>query len=163
MPAKTTKKAPVKKTEIKSAPSVEHKCECGCGENCKCHCHGRAHWVKHVIILALVFALGMVCGRVLYFGPAKHHRSAQQRIHPVFVNGCLDVKSVTNKKLQEKLKTADVDKNECISMEEYRAVRREVFQANKGKVGPKGPKAPKAQKPTDVSKALNLPKAPVKK
>ena len=161
MPAKTTKKAPVKKTEVKSEPVMEHKCECG--ENCKCHCHGRAHLIKHIIILALVFALGMVCGRVLYFGPAKH-KPAQQRMHPVFVNGCLDAKSVTNKRLQEKLATADADKNECISMEEYRAARRELFPVNKGQRGINAPKAPKAQKPADLSKVLKLPqKAPAKK
>ena len=159
MPAKTTKKAPVKKTEVKTVPATEHKC--GCGENCKCHCHGRAHLIKHILILALVFALGMVCGRVLY-SPAKH-KPANQRMHPVFVNGCLDVKSVTNKKLQEKLKTADADNNECISMEEYRAARRELFPVNKGQRSAKGPKASKTQKPADLSKALKLPKAPAKK
>ena len=157
MPAKTTKKAPVKNTEVKTSPATEHKC--ACGENCKCHCHGRAHLIKHIIILALVFALGMVCGRVLYFGPAKH-KPAQQRMHPVFVNGCLDVKSVTNKKMQEKLATADTDKNECISMEEYRSVRRELFPVNKGQRGANGPRP---QKPADISKALKLPKAPAKK
>ena len=142
MPAKTTKKTTVKKTEVKSAPAMEHKCECGCGENCKCHCHGRAHLIKHIIVWAVIFALGMVCGKMT--GCGKHHKPAQQRMHPVFVNGCLDVKSVTNKKLQEKLTTADVDKNECISMEEYRAARKELFTSNKGKVDPKGHKGPKA-------------------
>ena len=68
-----------------------------------------------------------------------------QKNHPVFVNGCLDVQSVTNKKLQEKLATADADNNECISVEEYRAIRKGMFQMHKGKHGPKAPVAPDAK------------------
>lgn len=146
MPTKTTKKTAVKKAVVKPAAVVEHKCECG--ENCKCHCHGRAHLVKHIIILAIVFALGMVCGKMI--GCDKHHKPAQQRSHPVFVNGCLDVQSVTNKKLQEKLKTADADKNDCISVEEYRNARKELRPASARNARPvkglQGLKIPKGAK-----------------
>ena len=144
MPAKKTN---VKKTPIKSAPApvMEHKCECG--ENCKCHCHGSAHWVKHIIVWAIIFALGMVCGKML---PCGHHGKHMPRLHPVFVNGCLDVESIKCPKMQEKLATADIDANNCISIEEYRAVKKEMkpenkrsMKSNKGKRGPKGPRTPK--------------------
>ena len=136
MPAKkTVKKSTAKKPVVKAAPVMEHKCECG--EHC--HCHGKAHWVKHIIVWAIIFALGMACGKML---PCGHHNKQMPKSHPVFVNGCLDVQSVTNKKLQEKLATADADNNECISVEEYRAARKEMFPMNKGPRGPKGPKAP---------------------
>lgn len=134
---KTAKKTAAKKPVVKAAPVVEHKCECG--EHC--HCHGRAHWLKHVIILALVFALGMVCGKML---PCGQHHKQMPKTHPVFVNGCLDVQSVTNKRLQEKLATADADSNECISVEEYRAARKELFPSNLNK-GPRGPRPQKAK------------------
>ena len=141
MPAKKTVKKPTaKKPVVKAAPVMEHKCECG--ENCKCHCHGKAHWVKHIIVWAIIFALGMACGKML---PCGHHYKHMQKNHPVFVNGCLDVQSVTNKKLQEKLATADADNNECISVEEYRAIRKGMFQMHKGKHGPKAPVAQEAK------------------
>ena len=138
MPAKKTtkpvaKKATVKKAPIKSAPVMEHKCECG--ENCSCHCHGRAHWIKHIIVWAIIFALGMVCGKMMNCGHYAKHM--QQKTHPVFVNGCLDMQSVANKKLSEKLATADVNGDECVSIEEYKAVRKQMRPSPKGMRGQK--------------------------
>lgn len=139
MPAKkTTKKATVKKTVVKAAPVMEHKCQCG--EHCQCHCHCRAHLLKHIIILALVFAIGMVAGKFL---PCGHGHKHMQQMHPVFVNGCLDMSSIECPMMQEKLATADVNADECISIEEYRAVKQSMKPAHKGMRGPKGPKAGK--------------------
>ena len=61
-------------------------------------------------------------------------------MHPVFVNGCLDMASIECPKMQEKLATADVNADECISIEEYKAVKKEMKQMRKGKKGPKADK-----------------------
>ena len=127
MPTKTTKKTTVKKSAAKAAPVMEHKCECG--ENCKCHCHGSAHWVKHIIVWAIIFALGMVCGKMMNCGNFHKH---MPKTHPVFVNGCLDMESVKCPKMAEKLAAADVDGNECISVAEYRAVKKAMKHGRKG-------------------------------
>lgn len=137
---KTIKKTVATKTVANKTPVMAHECgkDCPCG----CHKHGVAHVLKKIIILAIVFALGMVAGRVLYFGPAKH-KPMPQRMHPVFTNGCLDMQSVKSAKMQEALKKADVDGNECISIEEYRAVKKEMRPMNKNmnKKPFKGPKS----------------------
>ena len=120
MPAKkTVKKSAAKKPVVKAAPVMEHKCECG--EHC--HCHGRAHWLKHVMVWALIFAIGMVFGKML---PCGHGPKHVPQLHPVFVNGCLNVESIGNPKMQEKLANADVNSDGCISIEEYRAVKKEM-------------------------------------
>ena len=113
MPIKTTK------TTSKQNSNMEHKCECG--ENCNCHCHGTAHWVKHIIVWAIIFALGMVVGKMMNCG--QQHKP-NLRTQPVFTNGCLDKASIKNQKLIEKLENADVSGDGCISMEEYKAVRK---------------------------------------
>ena len=135
---KTIKKTTVKKAPVKkSAPVMEHKCECG--ENCKCHCHGGAHWVKHIVVWAIIFALGMVCGKLFCCG--NHGMKHMPKMHPVFVNGCLDMESIKCPKMAEKLANADVDANECISVEEYKAVKKEMRGGKKGWFGKKkGPK-----------------------
>jgi len=122
MPAKkTTKKMSVKKTAVKPTPVMEHKCECG--ENCRCHCHGGAHFIKHLIVWAIIFALGMVCGKMMYCGYGPKHMKMK---HPVFVNGCLDMASIECPKMQEKLMNADVNGDNCVSVEEYKVVKREM-------------------------------------
>ncbi len=122
MPAKktkTVKKATVKQVATKPAPVVEHKCECG--EHCNCHCHGSAHWIKHIIVWAIIFALGMAAGKLMNCD--KGHKN-MPKTHPVFTNGCLDMNSIKNPKLREALVNADVDGNECISVEEYKSVKK---------------------------------------
>jgi hypothetical protein len=125
MPIKTKKVVAKKPATAKSAPVMEHKCECG--EHCHCHCHGTAHWVKHIIVWALIFALGMACGKMMNCGHGKKH---MQKTHPVFVNGCLDTGSIKSPKMQEKLASADVNGDECISIEEYKALKKEMKSAN---------------------------------
>ena len=132
MPAKkTTKKMPVKKTVAKTAPVMEHRCECG--EHCHCHCHGGAHWLKHVIVWAIIFALGVVAGKIMY---CNHGMKHMHRPQPVFVNGCLDMTSISCPKMAEKIATADVNGDNCISIEEYKAVKKEMKPMRKGPRGP---------------------------
>ncbi len=139
MPAKkTTKKMSVKKTAVKPTPVIEHKCECGE----KCHCHGGAHFIKHLIVWAIIFALGMVCGKMMYCGHGPKHMKMK---HPVFVNGCLDMSSIECPMMKEKLMNADVNGDNCISVEEYKVVKREMkkdMPEHKGFHGLKGSHKP---------------------
>ena len=118
---KTAKKTTVKKTYAKPTPVKEYKCECG--ENCHCHCHGCAHWLKHVIVWAIIFALGMVCGKMLDCG---HHGKHMPKMNPVFENGCLKMDSIQCPKMVEKLASADVNGDNCISMAEYKTMKKEM-------------------------------------
>ena len=130
MPAKkTTKKVAAKRPVVKAAPVMEHKCECG--ENCKCHCHGRAHWIKHIIVWAIIFALGMVAGKLLCCD-GHHGAKRMPKLNPVFVEGCLDMQSIDCPKMQEKLSVADVNGDNCISIEEYKAIKKEMKKSHKG-------------------------------
>jgi hypothetical protein len=52
-------------------------------------------------------------------------------MHPVFTNGCLDMQSIECPKMQEALQKADVNGDECISMEEYKAVKKEMKPMHK--------------------------------
>ena len=133
---KIAKKMPARKAAVKTAPVMEHKCECG--ENCHCHCHGRAHIIKHLIVWAIIFALGMVAGKMMSCGHGPKHMKMK---HPVFVNGCLDMASIECPMMREKLMNADVDGDNCISIQEYKAVKKEM-KKDKDFRGPKGPREP---------------------
>ncbi len=132
MPTKQTKKTATKsvakKTNVKSEPVMEH--NCGCGEHCNCHCHGGAHWVKHIIVWAVIFMLGMACGKMMDCG--GHGPKYMMKKHPVFTDGCLDMKSVECPKMQEEILKADVNADGCISVEEYKAFKKEHKMGRKG-------------------------------
>ncbi|MBR5903909.1 MAG: hypothetical protein IKZ49_00045 [Alphaproteobacteria bacterium] len=115
---KTTAKKPVKKATVKPAVETTKPCECGCG--CCCHHHGAAHVLKKIIILAIVFALGMVAGKAFNFGAPRHH---QPMFHPVFTNGCLDMATIKCPKMQENILKADVNGDGCVSVEEWKAAK----------------------------------------
>lgn len=120
-----------KKTAVKSAPVMEHKCgtDCPCG----CHKHAAGHRIKHIIVLLLVFILGYACGKMVCCGKHRMPHMPQMQ-HPVFTNGCLDMQSVQSQKMQEILMSADANGDNCISIEEYKA-----FKAAKAqKYGKKG-------------------------
>lgn len=117
---KTATKSVVKRTNVKMAPVTEHKC--ACGADCSCHCHGSAHWIKHVIVWAIIFALGMACGKMMDCG--HHTKRMMRQKQPVFTNGCLDVKSIECPKMREDIVKADVNGDNCISVEEYKVWRK---------------------------------------
>ena len=116
---KVAKKAPVKKTTDEPVK------ECGCGSKCMCGCHkhGTAHIIKHIIVWAIIFALGMACGKMMNCG---HHKKMYRKmqIQPVFTHGCLDMASVKSPKMSEEIMKADVNADGCISVEEYKAWRK---------------------------------------
>ena len=119
--AKQTKTTPTKKM-IKKAPVMEHKCSCGA--DCPCHKHGSMHIVKHIIVWAIIFALGMACGKMMN---CQHGKRMMKQIHPVFTNGCLDMQSVNCPKMAEEIVKADINADGCISVEEYKVFK----QSNK--------------------------------
>ena len=123
MAKQTSKKMPAKKTAAKPAPVMKH--ECSCGADCRCHKHGPMHIVKHIIVWAIIFALGVACGKMTNCG---HHKKVQRKIHPVFTNGCLDMTSIKCPKIAENIVKADVSGDNCISVEEYKAWKKENRQ-----------------------------------
>lgn len=129
---KITKKTTARKNFVKPAPVMENKC--ACGKNCNCHCHGTAHWIKHIIVWAIIFALGMVCGKMMC--GCHHGMKHMPKMNPVFENGCLKMDSISCPKMAEKLMAGDVNGDECISIEEYKAVKKEM-RDQKGSRGPK--------------------------
>ena len=125
---KTSAKKPVaKKPVAKVEPVMEHKCQCG--ENCHCHCHGASHVVKHIIVWAIIFALGMVCGKLI---PCGHFHKHMPKMQPVFVDGCLDMESIKCPKMQEKLVAADINGDDCISVEEFREIKKGMHKNHHG-------------------------------
>ncbi len=129
--AKQTKNT-IRKMSVKTTSATEHNCggDCPCG----CHKHGAGHRAKHILILVIVFILGLVCGKLFCCRP--HHgmkMGAFPGFHPVFTNGCLDMQNMKNPKMQEKWLKADVNGDNCVSLEEYKAYK----SAWKGKAGKK--------------------------
>lgn len=117
MAKQTSKKMPVKKADVKTAPVA--KCACGADCMCGCHRHGSMHIIKHIIVWAIIFALGMACGKMMDCG---HHKKMNRKMmQPVFTNGCLDMASIKCPKLAEEVVVADVNADSCISIEEYKA------------------------------------------
>ena len=126
-PAKAVKT--VKKTTIKPAPVMEHKCDKGCP--CGCHQHCAGHRLKHIMILVIVFVLGYACGKIFCLCPMRKHMTMPRYSHPVFTNGCLDMQKIHNTKFQEQLMKADVNEDGCVSIEEYQAFKAK-WADNKG-------------------------------
>lgn len=139
--AKQTKTTTKKRTvAAKATPVMEHTCACGKDCPCGCHKHGSMHVIKHIIVWAIIFALGMACGKMMNCQhPGKkmmfHHKQ------PVFTNGCLDIQSIECPKMQEDIVKADVNGDNCISIEEYKTFKKENRQMfRKGMRGPKKPR-----------------------
>ena len=125
MAKQTTKRTTVKKTAMKPVPVMEHKCGADCP--CGCHKHGAGHRIKHIIVLLIIFILGYACGKTMCFRHGGMMMGHFKPYHPVFTNGCLDMQSIKCPKMQETLVAADVNGDECISVEEYKAYNKAKF------------------------------------
>ena len=119
MPKKTTKSVQKKPTMKTTKIHEQH---CGCGAECHCHHHDTKHLIKHIIVWAIIFALGMACGKMMNCHHGK--KMMRPRFHPVFTNGCLDIKSIECPKFREDILKADANGDNCISLEEYRTVKK---------------------------------------
>lgn len=145
MAKQTAKKNVIRKSPVKHVPVMEHSCGCGKDCPCGCHRHGSAHVIKHIIVWAIIFALGMACGKMMNCG---HGRKMPRQIQPVFTNGCLDITSIKCPKMAEEVVAADVNSDDCISIEEYktwkRANRQKMNENDKGiRHGMRGFKKPR--------------------
>ncbi|MCR5194189.1 MAG: hypothetical protein K6B71_01520 [Alphaproteobacteria bacterium] len=127
MPTKTTKKTTkkvAKKTVKTTKPTTKvvkpvvpemETHTCGCGGNCACGCHHHCGKFKKFIVLVIVFCLGFAVARICGHNTPRHH---MPKFNPIFVNGCLDMESVKCPKMQEMLKSADVNEDGCVSVSE---------------------------------------------
>ncbi len=132
-PAKkpVAKKTVAKKTTVKKVATPElkpvivapemHDCGCGkdckCGHGCPCGCRA-ARFVKKLIVILIVFALGFVAAKMCCGGPRVH-----------FQNGCLDVASVKCPKMQAALPMMDMDGDGCITKFEFKAFKKQMRRA----------------------------------
>lgn len=120
---KTTKRTTTKRVvKPAAAPAPElHEMHCGC----KCTP------LKKTFYLGGMFILGFLVSH-FFVSPCHHNGPKMPHMHPVFVNGCLDMESVKCPKMQESLAVADVDANGCVTEEEFRAVKRAMRRDMRG-------------------------------
>lgn len=130
MPTKKTKKTVTKKTvkpavkrAVRVEPTMPEMHACACGAECKCGC--KCGKFKKFIVLFIVFCIGFAVAKFTCCHGMRHHMRGMPEMQPVFVNGCLDMESVKCPKMQELLKNADVNADECISIEEFDAIKPE--------------------------------------
>lgn len=138
----TVKKTTVKKSAAKKKPAAKkvvvedikevspevHECACGheckCGHDCQCaHRSGGAkfgRFMMRLIIVLIIFALGFAAAK--FMGGTCGLRGPRVD----FDNGCLDVSSVKCPQMQSLLPIMDIDKDGCITREEYRAIKKEL-------------------------------------
>ena len=144
MAKQTPKKTTINKKPM-IAPVMEHKCECGRDCSCGCHRHGTAHIIKHIIVWAIIFALGLACGKMMNCG--HHGKKMYRQMHPVFTDGCLDMASIDCPKMAEEIVAADVNADNCISIEEFKAWKKankpDMRNGQRGIRGFRGPKKSK--------------------
>ena len=130
-----TKKPVAKK--VVAAPVVE-KFPCGCDKGCACggECAKKkctfGRFLKKLILVLIIFALGFAAAKMCC--PGKRGKMGPR---PEFENGCLVVKCP---KLAEMVPMMDTDANGCVSREEFRAARKHM------KRGPK-PEMPAPEMP----------------
>ena len=146
-PAKkpVAKKAPAKKPVAKVAPApVVEKFPCGCDHHCACggNCgnHGYCgkkkctfgRFLKKLIIVAIIFALGFACAKMCPFG-----KEGKRFPRPQFENGCMVVKCPKMAKMAEKM---DVNHDGCVTVEEFKVAKKQMRKP--GKRGPRPAEAP---------------------
>ncbi len=124
--AKTMAKKPVVKSAVApetkvvvETPAVTCASGCGCGKSC-----GFCRFVRKLIVFFVIFALGYSAAMYCPYG--RHFMRNGPRMHEIFANGCLDVTKLPNPDMAEKVKTADTNADNCISKEEFDAVRAEM-------------------------------------
>ena len=124
---KTTAKKPVaKKAPVKVAPApVVEKLPCGCDKGCACagKCHKHGGVFKKLVVFLVIFGLGFATAKLCCCDKGR-----KMMPHPEFENGCLVVK---NPKLAQMVPMMDVDKNGCVSAEEFKAARKEMRKMRK--------------------------------
>ena len=90
-----------------------HECHCGC----KCTPLKKCFYLGGMFILGFLVAYFCAC-------PCHKHGQKMHKMHPVFVNGCMDMESVKCPKMREDAVRMDVNADGCVSEDEFRAAKR---------------------------------------
>lgn len=121
MPRKTVKKSnvgrPRKVAAEKTVPAVHE-----CANGATCHCECKCGKFRKFIVLLIVFFIGFAVAKMTCCHK-PHHMPNHPDMHPVFVNGCLDIESVKCPKMLEMLATADANADGCVTVSEFGAVK----------------------------------------
>ena len=130
---KTTKKTAVKpvakKTVVKPVPAPE---SCACGHDCPCHRCGK---FKKLVVLIIVFCLGFAAAK---FTSCPCKKNPMLKEHPVFTEqGCLDLSSIKCPKMLEGLTASPANADNCITKDEFFALRKEIMKNFRHHKGPK--------------------------
>ena len=147
---KTTKKSPVKKTSVKktpakkvvtpkAAPVVEtHACACGNDCPCGCKCH-KCGFIKKLLLILIIFALGFASASMF------NCKGKPQMPRPEFKDGCM---VVSCPKMAEMAPKMDADKNGCVSVEEFKAFKKNTVRKGRR------PHAPKPAEPVPAPQVV---------
>jgi len=132
MPTKNTKSAAKPAAKTVAATTETASCGCGC---CCCQRSGFWHWVKKLIIVLVIFAVGVIAGKILCF----HHMGMMRgggwgmgmgwRGGDMFVNGCLDMSKISCPMMAQKVAAADANGDGCITRDEMRAWKQSMRAA----------------------------------
>lgn len=125
--AKKTAKAATKRTPKMAEMPMPEAHACTCGGECKCGCHHGKF--KKFIVLVIVFLIGFAVAKMTC---CHHGMHRMPKMNPVFENGCLVMESIKCPKMVEALANADVDMNGCITMEEFKTIKREMRREMRG-------------------------------
>ncbi|MBN1324771.1 MAG: hypothetical protein JW974_00950 [Alphaproteobacteria bacterium] len=117
--------APAPETKFVMEAPIASVPSCGC---C-CRNFGFCRFVRKLIVFFVIFALGYAAA--IYCPHSKRFFNNGPRMQEVFVNGCLDVAKLPNPDMVEKIKTADTNADNCISKDEFDAVRAEFRKENR--------------------------------
>ncbi len=98
---------------------------CGCACGCACR-KGSKIALKIVLVLA-IFAAGAFTGKHCMVKKAMKHAP----VMVAFNNGCLDMSAVKCPKKLEALTASAENSDNCISMEEYKAMDKKSFGCKK--------------------------------
>lgn len=137
MPKKTTKKTTTKTVakrtvRTQAAPMAAPAATCGCGHECGCHRCGK---FKKFVVLLIVFCLGFAVAKFTSC-PCKKH--PMLNIHPEFTaEGCLNMESIKCPKMLEDLKVSEANADNCITKDEFFAMRKEMMKKHHHHKGPK--------------------------
>ena len=126
--APVAKKTAAKTKSIKVAPmkSVAAPTACVCPGGCACR--PKSGWFKKLFWLVVIFALGFAACK---FCCGKHDWK-KHRMHWTFVNGCMDTSRIKCPAIAQKIMTADLNNDGCISKEELRAWKKTKFAGMRG-------------------------------
>lgn len=123
MAIKHAKKSPARPA-AKPAPAaapVTATCTCGCG-----HRHGFWHWVKKLIFILIIFALGALACK--YTCCCKKHNGWGGKFDrgQMFVDGCLDISKIKCPDAAQKVLAADLNNDGCITKDEFWAWKKSM-------------------------------------